>query len=173
MRVHSVAAAGGVLALAACSPNSLSGPLAFSVNTAFATPGLGPAIPAFPGATGIYLLDQAYTASGCDAYFLEDNGGVTELAQVVIGVAPPDGGQVSAGTFEVQGESVAPSARTAQVSYLDPADIDGGWAFGVGGSITLTEAGPTYAGSFSTTINGEKISGDFSVPSCNPNVVNP
>jgi len=42
----------------------------------------------------------------------------------------------------------------------------GAW-HGVGGSVTLTEAGPVYAGSFATTINGQSFSGSFSTDAPN------
>jgi len=57
---------------------------------------------------------------------------------------------------------------------IDPnGDLSSGSAFlyyrgspasgsGVGGSVTLREAGPAYVGSFTTTVNGQSLSGSFS-----------
>lgn len=158
-----------ILVVVACGrgPNSLNGPLAFPVDSEFATVGLGVAIPALPGATGIYLLDQTYAADACGSYFFGDNGGTTELAQVVIGISVSDGGTVVPGTIAVQGRNDA-GAEFAQISYFNPAAVDAGWAFGIGGQVTITGASDAISGSFQTTVAGTSLTGNFSVVVCNP-----
>ena len=163
----------GILALAACSPNSLSGPLAFPVSGEFATIGTWGGAPPFSPPTtgdagiGVYLLG-APEGSSCSFYFVGEGANGNPFLQfdrVLIGI-PLGSSQLGVGTFAI----VSPSNQgpgSATVSYFT-ADGGGLGATGVGGSVTLTDVGVTVSGSFETTIGGTDLYGSFSAPVCNP-----
>jgi hypothetical protein len=84
-----------------------------------------------------------------------------------------DGGQVVVGTSPLIDPSAEPSSGSAFLYYRDlpdgPQDPRAGAWQGVGGTVTLTEAGPAYVGSFATTLNGQSFSGSFSTAGPNNN----
>jgi hypothetical protein len=143
----------GVLALAAAGcgsatgPAVLHGPLAFpAVKVDVST---DPLTIEISGTCG--LTDGEFQPAGSVMVYLQWN---------------VDGGQVVAGTSPLIDPSAEPSSGSAFLYYRDlpdgPQDPRAGEWQGVGGSVTLTEAGPAYVGSFATTVNGQSFSGSFS-----------
>ncbi len=163
----------GALVLSACSPNSLSGPLAFPVNGEFATVGTTtdlPFAPPFPDGTagvGVFLVGLALDGN-CSFYFFGEgaNGGpILQFDRVLIGVSPDSSGdQAAPGTYPV----LDPSDAGPSSAVIWFATAAGAGASGVGGSVTLTHVADIVAGSFSTTVEGTSLSGSFSASVCTP-----
>lgn len=175
-----------VLVFAACAstPNPLSGPLAFPVNAQFAT-----VTPAQPGqfpkpvVAVVYLVDEPYEVNSCRDYVTSClTGDPVDLDFVSVGVSTWDGGPVGPGTYAIEspfGPDVPADAGTgsaapsdagpgyASVSYVILGDAGPGSPVGgIGGTVTLTQVGSTWTGSFSTTVGGVTLSGTFSAGVC-------
>ncbi len=161
-----------VLWFAACTEAPLSGPLAFPVTAEYAIS------PAPSGGAVVYLLDEAFEASSCSDYFTDClTGSPTGLDFVSVGVQAWVG-PVVPGTYAIAGPSgpyipldggngavfdAGPGFAT--ISYVET--LDGGAAVAcIGGNLTVTQVGDTFAGSFSTTVNDTPLSGTFSAGVC-------
>jgi hypothetical protein len=157
----------GLLALAAAGCGSPSGPavlhgaLAFPVVRVDESPspvvGEGSPDGGWPGIyleiSGVCLItDGEFQPAGSVMVFLQ--------------LWNPDGGPIVAGTWPLIESSADPRSGSASLYYRDlpdgPQDPRAGQWQGMGGSVTFTEVGPVYAGSFTTTINGQGLSGSFS-----------
>jgi hypothetical protein len=151
----------GVLALAAAGCGGSSGPavllgsLAFPVVIVYGSPspvvGEGAPDGGWPG-IDLELMSLCY---------ISDSGFAWPMT-VYLTFWNPDGGQVITGTWPFIDPSADPSTGSASVSYRGDS-----FGVGVGGSVTLTEAGPAYVGSFVTTVNGQSLSGSFSTAAQN------
>jgi hypothetical protein len=86
--------------------------------------------------------------------FCDTDNPQPEWRTVGIQIWNPEGGPVLPGTWPFIDPNGSLSSGSAFLYYGgDP---------GVGGSVTLTEAGPVYVGSFGTSVNGQTLSGSFS-----------
>ena len=153
----------GALALAAAGcggstgPAVLHGPLAFPVVIVdeFPSPVIAEGAPD-GGWPGIYLdlPSFCYIADG------PFQGGTDVNFQIW----NADGGPIVPGTWPLIDPNGDLSSGSAFLYYRgNPL----GLGVGVGGSVTLIEAGPAYVGSFVTTINGQSLSGSFSTDAPN------
>lgn len=155
----------GLLALAAAGcgsaagPSVLHGPLAFPVVIveAYTYPLISDETP-----------DGGWPAVdlGIQSFCILTDGLGQPAGTVMVGLQiwNPDGGPIVAGTWPFIDPSADPSSGSASLYYRDLSynSTFQGPGVGVGGSVTLTEAGPAYVGSFATTVNGQSFSGSFS-----------
>jgi hypothetical protein len=153
----------GVLALAAAGcgsnpgPADLQGPLAFSVvivsESSATMTGEGAPDGGWPG-IDLDLQNFCYTTDGLS---------FPEMKAVSLQIWNTDGGPLAPGTRPLTDPNGDSSSGSAFLYYRG--DAGPGW--GVGGSVTLTQAGPAYVGSFSTTVSGTSLSGSFSTAAPN------
>lgn len=180
MRRLQLARRGAIAALlisVACSGPPLSGPLAFGVDQQFATldnnqdDGEFPA----PGGLAIYLVGlPGGLENSCSSLILLpiSDGPPLFANYVVIGIGL-DGGEIVPGTFPIVQSDGGVGAGGATVSYFNVGQgaaggLGNGWnrGPGVGGSVVLRSAGATVAGSFTTTVLGQNLSGNFNADFC-------
>lgn len=132
------------------APAVLGGPLAFPIAVVYVSTygqiGEGAPDGGWP-AININLQTPCYINDGFNL----------GLKQLMLDIWNPDGGPIVTGTWPFIDANADPSSGGATIFYR--ANPGGS---GVGGSVTLTAAGPAYVGSFFTTINGQRLSGTFS-----------
>jgi hypothetical protein len=142
----------GALALAAAGCGSTPGPADLHGALAF------PAV-SVEASTDPLTVEISGNCGVTDGYWQRPNT-VTVYLQWNL-----DGGPV-AGTWPLIDPSAGSTSDSASLYYRDlpdgPDDPRAGDWQGVGGTVTLIEAGPDYAGSFTTTVNEQRLSGSFS-----------
>jgi hypothetical protein len=162
----------GLLMLAACSSSSGSATLSgsgatFSVHDVFAV--------ADGGAAAMFLTSLSPTPT-CGDLTITPGQSTNFTGKVLsILVAAADGSSVTTGTYPIEGDGG--SAASLSIVYLS----DGGVApqsLATAGSVTLTEVGSTFTGSFTVTLSdlgvssdagaGEQLIGNFTAPTCSP-----